>query len=94
MSQEFTLHTNANGDLHLELETAWANTEVRVTVEPAIVEQTHHAPSSRANFTEALRNKAGGCSFDVPDDIHQRKSEIFTEILMEKHQKIIEGQQA
>ena len=88
MAQEFTLHTNAKGNLSLELGTDWADTEVKVTVE-TVSEQTNHSPSPKANFAEALRRKAGGCSFEVPKDIHQRKSEIFADILMEKHQKII-----
>ena len=93
MAQEFKLHTNAKGNLSLELGIDWADTEVTVIVEP-VSEQTNHSPSPKSKFAEALRRKAGGCGFDVPKDIHQRKSEIFADILMEKHQKIIEGQKS
>lgn len=67
---EYTIESHIGTDcvLHLKIPHEWADQDVTVTIAP-----TQESESPKVNFAKTLIAKAGGCSFDVPVDIHERK---------------------
>lgn len=88
---EYTVQSHVGSDsvLHLNVPNEWADQDVTVTITAR-----HECAAPKRNFAEALKAKVGGCSFDVPSDIHERKSEILTEIFADKYRQNTTGQEA
>ena len=92
MTQAFTTqqHVGTDGVLHLDVPAEWCDTDVEVVVKPVAMpartaEETVEEPGQ--TLAEALKDYIGLFSFDVPEDFHERRKEIYAESLAQDYEQ-------
>ena len=86
MTQEYSTQERlgTDGILHLDIPTGLSDVDVEVDV---VIRPRTSPSSSLVGFAEKLRQKAGGCSFDMPEDFHTRRKDLYARSLAGDYQR-------
>ena len=89
MTQEITMreHVGADGVLHLDIPQEWINQDVEVVIKPIHRAPIKEAQKPEQTLAEALEGYIGTVSYDVPENFHERRKELYREGLAEKYER-------